>query len=214
MDQARDRVAAAPELFAAGHLEAAVSAAYYAMLYAARAALSEHEEYARRHGGTWSIFTGVLSPPVHSTSTSIPSPSRLRKLAREVTMKRLRRIPPMPSASSTAPQTLLPQSKRCLATRETPQTEVRISSTTSPHSLRMNLQIRVPDFSSARQQGEQHHPRLRLQLLQPQVHPLRLLRWSHALVGPLRRSRGCLLGASEVSLRDCHSVGRKSASHN
>ena len=26
------------------------------MLYAARAALPEHDEYARRHGGTWNLF--------------------------------------------------------------------------------------------------------------------------------------------------------------
>jgi uncharacterized protein (UPF0332 family) len=72
MDQARDRAAAAPELLAAGHLEAAVSAAYYAMLYAARAALSEHEEYARRHGGTWGLFhqrfvaSGIFDQHLHS----------------------------------------------------------------------------------------------------------------------------------------------------
>ena len=34
----------------------AVSAAYYAMLYAARAALSEEDVYAKTHGGTWSLF--------------------------------------------------------------------------------------------------------------------------------------------------------------
>lgn len=56
MAQARDRAALAAEAFASGHLEGAVSAAYYAMLYAARAALSEHDEYARRHGGTWNLF--------------------------------------------------------------------------------------------------------------------------------------------------------------
>lgn len=56
MDQARDRAVVAAELFAAGHLETAVSAAYYAMLYAARAALSEHDENARTHRGTWNQF--------------------------------------------------------------------------------------------------------------------------------------------------------------
>jgi uncharacterized protein (UPF0332 family) len=56
MAQARDRVALAAQAFASGHMEGAVSAAYYAMLYAARAALSEHDEYARRHGGTWNLF--------------------------------------------------------------------------------------------------------------------------------------------------------------
>ncbi len=72
MDQARDRVRLAREVLAAGHLEGAVSAAYYAMLYAARAALSEHQEYARRHGGTWGLFhkrfvaTGAFDEGLHS----------------------------------------------------------------------------------------------------------------------------------------------------
>ena len=56
MDQARDRAAVAHEVLASGHLESAVSAAYYAMLYAARAALSENDEYARTHRGTWHLF--------------------------------------------------------------------------------------------------------------------------------------------------------------
>lgn len=56
MDQARDRAVAAAELLAADHLEAAVSAAYYAMLYAARAALSEDDEHARTHRGSWNLF--------------------------------------------------------------------------------------------------------------------------------------------------------------
>lgn len=56
MDQARDRVAMAREVLAAGHLEGAVSSAYYAMLYAARAALSESDEHARTHSGTWNLF--------------------------------------------------------------------------------------------------------------------------------------------------------------
>jgi uncharacterized protein (UPF0332 family) len=56
MDQAHDRVALASEALASGHLEGAVSTAYYAMLYAARAALSESDEYARTHKGTWHLF--------------------------------------------------------------------------------------------------------------------------------------------------------------
>lgn len=46
----------------------AVSAAYYAMLYAARAALSERGRHARTHGGTWQLFheelvsTGAFDP--------------------------------------------------------------------------------------------------------------------------------------------------------
>lgn len=56
MDQARDRERMAREVLEAGHLEGAVSAAYYAMLYAARAALSEDDVHARTHRGTWQLF--------------------------------------------------------------------------------------------------------------------------------------------------------------
>jgi uncharacterized protein (UPF0332 family) len=56
MDQARERLTAAREALDAGHLTVAVSVAYYAMLNAARAALSEQDEYARTHGGTWKLF--------------------------------------------------------------------------------------------------------------------------------------------------------------
>jgi uncharacterized protein (UPF0332 family) len=72
MDQARDRAVSARELLASGHLEVAVSAAYYAMLYAARAALSESDEYARTHGGTWHLFheryvtTGAFDQHLHT----------------------------------------------------------------------------------------------------------------------------------------------------
>ena len=56
MEQARDRAAIAREVLATGHLEGAVSAAYYAMLYAARAALSEDDAHARTHRRTWHLF--------------------------------------------------------------------------------------------------------------------------------------------------------------
>jgi uncharacterized protein (UPF0332 family) len=56
MDQARDRAAVAREILASGHRAGAVSAAYYAMLYAARAALSEDDQHARTHRGTWHLF--------------------------------------------------------------------------------------------------------------------------------------------------------------
>jgi uncharacterized protein (UPF0332 family) len=42
------------------------------MLYAARAALSEHDEHARRHRGTWNLFfqrfvaTGAFDQSLHS----------------------------------------------------------------------------------------------------------------------------------------------------
>jgi uncharacterized protein (UPF0332 family) len=57
MDEAHDRAQAARELIATGHAGAAISTAYYAMLYAARAALSERDEYAKTHSGTWTLFS-------------------------------------------------------------------------------------------------------------------------------------------------------------
>jgi uncharacterized protein (UPF0332 family) len=49
----------APEVDPAG----AISAAYYAMLYAARAALSEQDQYAKTHGGTWHLFHDAFVAP-------------------------------------------------------------------------------------------------------------------------------------------------------
>lgn len=56
MDEARERLEAARALIERSLLGAAVSDAYYAMLYAARAALSERDRSARTHGGTWNLF--------------------------------------------------------------------------------------------------------------------------------------------------------------
>lgn len=56
IEQARDRLIAAREALAAGHRGVAVSVAYYAMLYAARATLFEDDENARTHRGTWNLF--------------------------------------------------------------------------------------------------------------------------------------------------------------
>ncbi len=56
MASARDRLRGARHALAAGDRDLSVSAAYYAMLYAARAALSEDEEHARTHRGTWNLF--------------------------------------------------------------------------------------------------------------------------------------------------------------
>lgn len=72
MDSAAARLKGARHALAAGDLDLAVSAAYYAMLYAARAALSEHDEHARRHGGTWNLFyqrfvtSGAFDQALHS----------------------------------------------------------------------------------------------------------------------------------------------------
>ncbi|HEY4620713.1 MAG TPA: HEPN domain-containing protein [Gaiellaceae bacterium] len=56
MAEARGRLAAAKTTLDSGFLAAAVSLGYYAMLYAARAALSEEDRYAKTHSGTWQLF--------------------------------------------------------------------------------------------------------------------------------------------------------------
>lgn len=57
MEQARQRLADAQAIRDAAHPALVLSAAYYAMLYAARAALSERGEYAKTHSGTWTLFS-------------------------------------------------------------------------------------------------------------------------------------------------------------
>jgi uncharacterized protein (UPF0332 family) len=54
--EARERLEAAHVLIERRLLGAAVSDGYYAILYAARAALSERERNAKTHRGTWSLF--------------------------------------------------------------------------------------------------------------------------------------------------------------
>jgi uncharacterized protein (UPF0332 family) len=53
---ARDRLALARTALGAGFKAGATSAAYYAMLYAARAALSEEDQNAKTHSGVWALF--------------------------------------------------------------------------------------------------------------------------------------------------------------
>lgn len=60
MEQARDRLEVAREIIRSGHLAAASSSAYYAMLNAARAALSEWDEHAKTHTGTWTLFSAAF----------------------------------------------------------------------------------------------------------------------------------------------------------
>lgn len=56
MRAALERLEAARTTLAGGLGAPAASDAYYAMLYAARAALSEEDRNARTHRGTWSLF--------------------------------------------------------------------------------------------------------------------------------------------------------------
>jgi uncharacterized protein (UPF0332 family)/predicted nucleotidyltransferase len=62
MDTARIRLAGAEAALDVDPATA-LSAAYYAMLYAARAALSERDLYAKTHDGTWGLFYRTFSEP-------------------------------------------------------------------------------------------------------------------------------------------------------
>jgi uncharacterized protein (UPF0332 family) len=57
MHEARDRLEVARQIIKSGHPGSVVNAAYYAMLNAARAALSERDEHAKTHSGTWTLFS-------------------------------------------------------------------------------------------------------------------------------------------------------------
>lgn len=63
MDDARRRLAAAYANLEIGLPFMAAGAAYYAMLYAARAALSEQDRYAKTHSGTWTLFAELFVAP-------------------------------------------------------------------------------------------------------------------------------------------------------
>jgi uncharacterized protein (UPF0332 family) len=56
MDRASSRLQAGRLALEGGFATEAVSLAYYAMLYAVRAALSEEDRYAKTHSGTWTLF--------------------------------------------------------------------------------------------------------------------------------------------------------------
>ena len=60
MAGAEERLAMARDLIATRHAAGAISAAYYAMLYAARAALSERDLHAKTHSGVWTLFSKEL----------------------------------------------------------------------------------------------------------------------------------------------------------
>jgi uncharacterized protein (UPF0332 family) len=62
MAEARERLALARIALSSSFGPAAVSLAYYAMLYAARAALSEEDLYAKTHSGTWHLFRETFVP--------------------------------------------------------------------------------------------------------------------------------------------------------
>jgi uncharacterized protein (UPF0332 family) len=59
-DRARERLDGARKNLDQGEYAIAASAAYYAMLYGARAALSERDRHAKTHRGTWNMLRQAL----------------------------------------------------------------------------------------------------------------------------------------------------------
>ena len=59
-DRAQERLEGARRSVDQGDYAIAVGAAYYAMLYGARAALSERDLYAKTHRGTWNLLRQTL----------------------------------------------------------------------------------------------------------------------------------------------------------
>lgn len=57
MQRAWRKLANARASLEAGFSEDAAAAAYFAMLFAARAALSEEDAHAKTHHGTWTLFS-------------------------------------------------------------------------------------------------------------------------------------------------------------
>jgi len=63
MEQARERLSDAQKILGLVHPVVALNTAYYAMLNAARAALSERGEHAKTHSGTWTLFSATFVAP-------------------------------------------------------------------------------------------------------------------------------------------------------
>ncbi|HEY4779678.1 MAG TPA: HEPN domain-containing protein [Solirubrobacterales bacterium] len=63
LGQARDRLADAQKILNIAHPAVVVNTAYYAMLNAANAALSERGEHAKTHSGTWTLFSKIFVAP-------------------------------------------------------------------------------------------------------------------------------------------------------
>lgn len=82
MEQARERLADAQKIVDTVHPAVLVSAAYYAMLNAARAALSERGEHAKTHSGTWTLF-GKLFVTTGEFDPELSTLARQAKEARE-----------------------------------------------------------------------------------------------------------------------------------
>lgn len=83
MAEARNRLRAARGNLELGEAGVAAGVAYYAMLYAARAALSERDLYAKTHAGTWSLFSREFVEPGFFDSALAARASRIQRVREE-----------------------------------------------------------------------------------------------------------------------------------
>ncbi len=75
----RERLASARDQLASGHPETALAAAYYAMLCAARAALSEEDRYSRTHRGTWALLRELFVLDGRLSTALLEAAQRIQK---------------------------------------------------------------------------------------------------------------------------------------
>lgn len=76
------RLDAARAALEADAWDGVVSLTYYAMLYAARAALSEQDQHARTHRGVWHLFRQILVED-HGFDAGLASAAAARQRERE-----------------------------------------------------------------------------------------------------------------------------------
>jgi uncharacterized protein (UPF0332 family) len=79
-DRARERFEGARKNLDHGEYAIAVGAAYYAMLYGARAALSERDLHARPHRGTWNALRQTLVADGLLAAESVTDAERMAEL--------------------------------------------------------------------------------------------------------------------------------------
>lgn len=80
MVEARERLTTARIALDAGGLSSSVGLAYYAMLYAARAALSEEDLHARSHAGVWQLFRETFAATGRFDADLVSAAQRARHL--------------------------------------------------------------------------------------------------------------------------------------
>ncbi len=144
LQQARERLSDAQTMLELVHPAATVNTAYYSMLNAARAALSERGEHAKTHSGTWTCSASSSSPAAISIPTSTRSPAALRRPAKKVITKQSRLPPRKQTSSSKVPPTSWPPSKPSCLRPTTQQTTNR-----TPQTSQLEAAVAAADFPLA-----------------------------------------------------------------